>query len=572
MTANKQVDVPVLIAGAGPVGLTLACELARRGIAFRLIDKAMTGCTTVRAWLVHTRTLEILEQMGLVERFFQTGIPLRGVSTYLDRGKKRVRYVDLEMVDSPFPFALSLEQRDTERLLTEHLAELGGTVERPVELTGFTQDEDGVTASLRHADGRPERIRGAYLAGCDGAHSVVRHTLGLPFEGSAYADDYIVAHVHLDWDMPEDEIFYYVTPHGSLFIGNLPHHRHVVTADIPAAHPDHPPQGEPPLELIQAVLSERAPPGTVVRDPSWRAYFRIHTRKVPRFQVGRVFLAGDAAHIQTSIAGQGMNTGMQDAHNLAWKLALVLRGESPASLLESYQPEREPTARRMLALSDRMHRMLFDHHPTMTEAVKRKLRAFLGSFEAVQQRMRNAVVELNVNYRHSPAVGEYRDWPHLLPQSHFAGGPGEVLAYHEFGGGPHAGDRAPDASLLQFPEKKMVRVFELLASSPGHHLFLLEGAHADTDACRRLVDVAARVRLLHGRLIDIHLVMIHAVKPLEWDDPIFLDADGEMHHRYGARHQCLYLIRPDGYVGFRSQPVTADSLEDYLHHIFLPRH
>jgi 2-polyprenyl-6-methoxyphenol hydroxylase-like FAD-dependent oxidoreductase len=560
----------VLVVGAGPTGLLLASELVRHGAACRIIDKAAAPCAEDRATSVHSRTMEIMQHLGIAERFVALGNPLRGTSTYTQRGDKRVFHLGFDEMDSPFPFVLGLEQFNTERLLIDHLATLGAQVERKVELLGFQQDAAGVDATLRHSDGREEQLRVRYLVGCDGAHSRVRHTLSLEFEGTDYAMDFLTGDFAIaNWRFPDDEIAIFLSPAGSITIAPLARHRFIFFADLGEADLSQPVKGEPTLEEVQRLMDERGPLGTRFSDPTWKTYFRIHSRQVSQYRQGRVFLAGDAAHIQSPIGGKGMNTGLQDAFNLGWKLALVLKGEARPTLLDSYHPERHQAGKETLMYSDKLHRSQVCTHPTLTEALRRQLSNYLSTFEVMQQRMRRTLAELNVSYRHSPAVAEHRSGPVGF---HFHGVHGVdnpcLLGWHDFGAGPHAGDRAVDAALVRFPAQEPVRVFDIFRGSTKHHLFLLEGAHTALEACQRLVTIADRVRAQYARLIDIHLVMAHAVKPLEWDEPILLDPHGEMHHRYGARHQCLYLVRPDDYIGFRSQPAEAEELLKYLGRIF----
>src|SRR5215831_2901166 len=223
---------------------------------------------------------------------------------------------------------------------------------RRVELVAFEQDEDGVRATLQPADGGQETARVSYLIACDGAHSLVRHALGVSFSGDDYPTDFVTADVQVDWKLPRDQHAFFFAAEGMLAFFPLPRGRATLAADIGPAQGDHPPLGEPALEDLQAIFNARTP-GGVLSDPIWRAYYRVHCRQAERYQVGRAFLVGDAAHVSSNIGGQGMNTGMQDAYNLGWKLGLVLNARSPASLLDSYHPERHQAGRDMLYLSRR---------------------------------------------------------------------------------------------------------------------------------------------------------------------------------------------------------------------------
>ncbi|HXJ78782.1 MAG TPA: FAD-dependent monooxygenase [Candidatus Methylomirabilis sp.] len=556
----------VLVVGAGPVGLFLAIELARRGVPFRIIDQAAQGCANARASVLQSRTLEVLEAVGLVDRFLQAGVTVHGTGTYV-HGNQRIKHVSMDELDSPFPFLLCLGQRQTEELLTEQLARLGRQVERGVKLLSFQQDETGVVAQLDRA-GVVEDQRVDYLIGCDGGHSTVRHQLGSPLQGHDYPTDFVVADVRIDWTLPGDETGFFVTPERSLFVGPLPGGRSLVVSDLGPAEGEAARPGEPSLDELQSIMTACGPPGAIVRDPSWKAFFRCHARIVPRYAEGRVALAGDAAHVQSPVGGQGLNTGLQDAFNLAWKLALVLDGIAHPELLDSYHVERHATGRLMLGLSDTLHQNVFLHHPGLTESIRRTLMGYLASLEVMQQRLQRTIAELSVSYRHSPAVAEHRA-PAMPLRRRSSDGSSGLHGWHDFGGAPRAGDRAPDARLQRWPERDPVRLFQVMAGLP-HHLLLLSGVETAADADPHLLATAVQVCLEYGRMVRVHLITRQPpAEPWPGNGLVFLDELGEAHHRYGARQSCLYLIRPDGYIGFRSQPAEPRRVVKFLKGIFV---
>jgi len=301
-------------------------------------------------------------------------------------------------------------------------------------------------------------------------------------------------------------------------------------------------------------------------DPIWNVCYRVHCRQAERYQAGRVFLLGDAAHVCSNIGGQGMNTGMQDAYNLGWKLGLVLNGKSPASLLDSYHPERHQAGQEMLHLSDHLHRIALreELQLSLPESVRQRVATVLANQEVMQQRMRRAVAELNIGYRHSPIVAEHH---HVLPGPD--GARAGILGWHDFGAGPRAGDRAVDARLMLHPGREPVRFFERLRGT-AHHVVLFAGVHATAETHRRLQDLADAIVGAHPGRIETHLVVPHELpEDLANKGEILLDPRGELHHRYGARNACLYVVRPDGYIGFRSQPPDMEALSAYFTRIFL---
>lgn len=401
----------VLIVGAGPVGLTLACELARYRIGVRLIDRASQATQTSKALVVWSRTLELMDRIGCTPAFLAAGLRARGAT--LRSGGRVLGHADFADIASPYAFGLMIPQRDTERLLTEHLSRLGVTIERQVELTDFAHGHEGVEARLAHADGREERVSTPFLIGCDGAHSRVRHGLALSFEGAAQGDEWLLADIRLDGAgvPPGDEVSFTLHRDGPFVIFPIPGGRARVVATVGRA--DGPPKPEPTLAEVQALVAARAGPGIRVSDPVWLSHFRIHERKVTEYRRGRVFLAGDAAHIHSPAGGQGMNTGMQDAVNLAWKLALVLRGEAALALLDSYGPERNAVGEQVLRNAGRLTDMATLANPAAQAARNLALRVLLG-FHAVRGRLAATMSEVEIGYSRSPlsvGPGAGERWP-----------------------------------------------------------------------------------------------------------------------------------------------------------------
>ncbi|KQP15760.1 FAD-dependent monooxygenase [Methylobacterium sp. Leaf93] len=388
-----------LIVGAGPVGLTLAAELARYGIGIRLIDKSARPTQTSKALVVWARTLELMDRMGCKQAFLAAGLRAHGAS--LRSSGAILGHARFDAIASAYNFALMIPQRETERLLIEHLATFGVAVEREVELVGFVRTDDQVEATLRHADGAEETVSASWLIGCDGAHSTVRHGLDLAFKGEAQGDDWLLADIRVEGDgaPPGDEIATYLHRDGPLVVFPIPGGRARVIAQVGKTDPAHP-RPDPTLEEVQALADRRAG-GFRVVDPVWLTHFRINERKVSQYAQGRAVLAGDAAHIHSPAGGQGMNTGMQDAINLAWKLAMVQRGQAAPSLLDSYSPERNAVGDRVLRNAARLTDMATLSNPVAQEVRNLALRFMLG-FHVVQDRMAATMSEVEIAYPDSP--------------------------------------------------------------------------------------------------------------------------------------------------------------------------
>jgi pentachlorophenol monooxygenase len=535
-------NTEVLIAGAGPVGLTAAIELRRRGIDCRLIDRLAERAPYAKAVGVQPRTLEIWERSGLAQDALDAGIQMRGLQVY-DNGKLDFE-VQLDLPDEvPFKF-VALPQYETERILTGYLAQLGTRIERGTELTSFEQDADGVTAKLAGPAG-PEQVRARYLIGCDGAHSTVRAGLGLDFAGGAFPEQYMLADVVVDWSRPAgmgvraqhqtdgktDDLLVCIPLPGR--------NRYRVSMFVPPELATGPPgPGEvphglnggpaPELKHIQAVLDRLAPEPAKASQLRWSSIFRISHRIVDRYRDSRVFVAGDAAHIHPPTGAQGMNTGIQDAWNLGWKLALAVQGTASAGLLDSYDAERRPVGQEVVGQTVSAARTGFDAPPDDPAAMM----------------MREA--QLLVGYPDSPVVGE-------------------DITGSQLAAGPRPGQRAPDCgglrrSAVSFP----LRLFEVL--DPRRHTLLLYAA-GERQAAGAGALIEAAARRAHGELRG-YLIMAPGTPPPPDPVPALEDAGGQFQAGYDAAGGCGYLIRPDGYVGYRAGPVTEPGLLAHLAAVF----
>jgi len=390
-----------LIVGAGPVGLTMASELARYGLPVRIIDKAAQRTDKSKALVLWSRTLELLERGGGSAPFLDAGF--KAVAVNFVTGEKVVGRVSMEAVRSPYPYGLMLPQSETERLLDERLGGLGVTVERRVELTSFTSGADGVEATLRHPDGHEECVSADWLIGCDGAHSAVRHGLGAPFAGETNDSDWMLADLHMTgYPFPDSEAAVYWHRDGAFVIFPISPGRYRVLADLPPSGADRPPT--PTLEQVQAVIDRRGPGGLSAFDPIWLAGFRINGRKVSGYRWGRVFLAGDAAHVHSPAGGQGMNTGMQDAFNLAWKLTLVVRKTCGDHLLDSYSPERSVVGDEVLKAAGRLTTVGTLKNPLL-QTVRNLVGHVMLGLGSVRDAFADNMTELSVGYPGSPLNG-----------------------------------------------------------------------------------------------------------------------------------------------------------------------
>jgi 2-polyprenyl-6-methoxyphenol hydroxylase-like FAD-dependent oxidoreductase len=496
---------PVLIAGAGPTGLVLALWLTRLGVGVRIIDKAEEPGTTSRALAVQARTLEFHRQIGLADTLVERGVRLDAVNFWV-RGRRVARAVFGAMGTglSPFPYALIFPQDEHERVLIARLAERGVKVERRVELTGFEDAGSHIVARLTQADGREERCETSYLAGCDGAHSAVRDTLGIGFPGGTYEHLFYVADVeargpaidgqlHGSLDAAEFVLIFPLEgPGRARFVG--------VVRDEAAGQRDGLAWGDVSKDLLDRM-------DVKVDRVNWFSSYRVHHRVADRFGRGRAFLLGDAAHIHSPVGGQGMNTGIGDAVNLAWKLAAVLHGRADASLLDTYEPERIAFARRLVATTDRAFVFITSRGPIarwVRVRVVPRVIPILFSLRAGRRLMFRTISQTTITYRDSRLS---------------AGTAGEV----------RGGDRLPWVRLTDADDN-----FAPLASLDWQVHVYGEATATLAGACRQ-------------RGLALHV--------FPWQASM---------RRTGLGRDAAYLVRPDGHVALADPEASAITLQAYL--------
>src|ERR1700712_1937755 len=343
-TMSTALEPAVVIVGAGPVGLVAACDLARRGVSIRIFDKLAAPTTESRAIAIHARSCDMLDRMGVLDDLAATGVKSTAMNMF-SNGKKMFR-APLDTVDSAFPYALITAQTETERVLTEHLTRLGVTIDRGFTLTELTQDADVVHLALQRVDGTTERMDTSWVVGTDGSHSSVRRLVGTKLDGSFKGERFILGDVEVEPSFDNTNMYTYFHTDGPVVTLPMRGDRVRFLAQIHDA-PGAPLNLKPPTAELQKIVDERIG-GRTITTPHWVTCFEIHHGQVPEYRFGRVFLAGDAAHIHSPAGGQGMNTGMQDAFNLCWKLAEVIKGDAGDALLNSYNAERHPVGKRVI--------------------------------------------------------------------------------------------------------------------------------------------------------------------------------------------------------------------------------
>jgi 2-polyprenyl-6-methoxyphenol hydroxylase-like FAD-dependent oxidoreductase len=517
------IKTDVIIVGAGPTGLSLACQLTRYGIDFVVVEKNAGVTPYSKALGVHARTLEIYEQLDLAREAVGRGT-IAGKIRLLEKGEI-VGEVDLSNIGeglSPYPYMLVLEQSANERLLYEYLQNHGRNVLWQSELKSLSQDEAGVTATVHDNSGASQIIAGKYLVGCDGPRSPVRNTLGLSFEGSTFERVFYVADVKIDWKFSHDAL------HGCLT-------RNAVVAFFPMAGEKHwrivgafpeefaKDEGEILYEEIEARIKEESQIELDITHVDWFSTYKVHTRHVEKFSSGRCFLAGDSAHIHTPAGGQGMNTGIQDAYNLAWKLAFVLKGAAAERILDTYNEERLPNARRLLQTTDRMFNLAAGTDwlvNVIRTIIFPPMAKFILSLDAIKKRFFPLISQIGITYRESSLSRHDGD-------SDF-----EI----------RAGDRLP-YFLLDGQS-----VYDKLRAPKFHLLTFSDGLSNDAGDYGKATD---EIGSTYADLLDQYLVTLNP----------------QIAEIFGTDKPFQVFLRPDNYIAYISPETSSRHLVAYLKEI-----
>ncbi|CAD6526069.1 3-(3-hydroxy-phenyl)propionate/3-hydroxycinnamic acid hydroxylase [Paraburkholderia hiiakae] len=521
-------DVDVLVVGAGPVGLLLGTELRRDGVSVMVIEKMASRGFFCKALGITARTLEIFDDLGIVDRAIEAGTWLTGVETWVDGMMVPTRSV--KVPDAGLPYgSLSLAQHETERLLEAAFAGHGGQVNYEYALDSFTEERDAVSALVKGVRGEALTVRCKWLVGCDGAHSKVRSGLGLGFDGEQYPQTFALADVDVDWSCPRGPMYRFewtdserakvsvaaVPVHGSARRYRLsmivPEERASLLTNI----------GAPDIETMRSLLLPSLPEGTHLSSMRWSSVYRVSHRIASAYGRGRVFIAGDAAHIHPPVGGQGMNTGLQDAHNLAWKLAYAAKGLAGSALLDSYHEERHPVG------------------VDVVKSTSAALNAVLAR-QAANPAMRET--QLLISYRDSSVVDDLN--PDTDPAL------------------PAPGDRLPDVQALA----------QRFVGHPRRlHEFVGRGKHTLVgyiDRKEQYDNYVENYRALSTSLPDATTAVLITASACEVPASDFLtvltDASGEFAGTFRADGGSLWIVRPDGHIGWRSSGLSGDAIKSWV--------
>ncbi|MEV4636612.1 FAD-dependent oxidoreductase [Actinoplanes sp. NPDC049548] len=531
--ATESISPEVLVVGAGPAGLTAAYNLARHGVRVRLVDRAAGPATTSRALATHARTLEIYDQMDVLAELMPRGRRVEHFTLH-QGGRRLVRFdTDYSRLPTRFPFTLMVDQVITEEVLRDAAARLGVTVEWGVTLAAFEQDDGGVTATLRHADGRVEECAAGWLVGCDGGHSTVRKTLELPLLGDS-TETWLIADAYVDTDLPQDSIHWLHTGSGTVMLVPFPEAGKWRLLDTADARGDADPDAV--AARFERKLGRALGRRTPVARPSWVSVFTIQQRMVPRMRVGRCLVAGDAAHVHSPASGQGLNTGIQDAYNLAWKLAMVVQGTAGADLLDSYEAERVPIGRRLIGSTKRATALVALKNTMMAAALPVGT-AVLRTVGPLKRR-----IERSIMGAMSGLALSYADSPLSRPSRVRRRGPvpGARVSVVTAGSYDAPGWRAFAAELRR-PE------WILLTGTD-----VADGVLPEPDS--------------HGGALRVLRVATQGTAPAVLPDP-----DGKLRADLGLAPEGWLLVRPDGYLAAAGPDLAGADLGALLDEL-LVRH
>lgn len=502
----------VIIVGAGPTGLSLACQFIRYGIDFVIFDKNETTTPHSKAIGVQARTLEIYEQIGLADNLVAQGA-IAGKVRMVVGGEVRgeANFSEMGKGMSPYPFVLIVEQGKHEKILYDFIKSYGRDVLWNTELESFIQDESGVTANIENTKGETETIEAKFLIGCDGAKSPVHHTLGLSFEGSTFERMYYVADVQIDWKFSHDAGHGFLMKNSMLaFFPMTGENQWRIVGTFPEEFAKD--EGDILYEEIEERIKQDAELDLDITNVNWFSTYKVHTRRVNKFSVGRCFLAGDSAHIHTPAGAQGMNTGIQDGYNLAWKIWLVLQGKADAvKILETYDEERLENAKNLVETTDRMFELAVSPK-WFISYLRTHIFPYIArvalSIDAVKKFAFPRVSQIGINYRHSS------------------------LSRNNGNFSVKAGDR------MSYFLVEGASIYDELREPKFHLLTFFDGSGNPPDF----------PETKFSELIDFHHLALYP----------------HIAEIFNAAESFMILLRPDNYIGFISAEISLENLENYL--------
>jgi len=525
---NPLSHTPILIVGAGPTGLMMACQLARFGVPFRIIEKNLCPTDKSKALAVQARTLEIYDQMGIAQTAVEQGQVAENVQLII-RGKRsqKVHLGHIGKNLSPFPYMLLLEQSKNERILVDYLKSRKIWVEWGKEFVNFTEQEKFNKVYIKNKEGKEEILYADWIVAADGAKSPIRHKLEIPFEGGTYQNIFYVVDCAVEWEFGEGELNLYLG--AKSFIAFFPmkgKNRFRVLGILPDAFKE---EKDVKFEDIQQHVQNQMEIPVSFSDVRWFSVYKLHHRNIKNFQAGRVFFAGDAAHVHSPAGGQGMNTGLQDAYNLAWKLALVVKKQASSQLLRTYNEERLPIAKNLVKTTDRVFSLIIrqDFWVKLIKFVVLPIFApILLKFEKIKQAAFSRLSQTLIHYQEQSLAATESEY--------------DLKSADIF-----AGDRVPYLKVKAANMTEAISIYKLL-ESPKFTIFILGKTEKEA------LDLKERIFLV---VQEIQFQVHHL--PLNPENEPLLK-------RLGVKNQAIMLIRPDNYIAYLNTNTRLSEVWEYL--------
>ncbi len=548
--AMSSSSVQVLIVGAGPSGLTVAAELNRHGVQCRIIDQLPDAVSTSNALGVQARTLELWRDSGISGSAIENGIPVKQLNIH--SGKRPIARFQFNRIDSPYAYMLALPQRDTESLLNEYLNDNGVVVERSVELIDFVHEDRHVKVMLRHEDGREETVLADWLIGCDGGRSFVREKLAVPFLGKDLEYHFVMMDTRIDGSLPKNEFHVFFSDKGTFAVIPLPDGISRIMADV-TRDPKLYEEKSPSIQDFKRLSEERCGITLNFQESIWSSGFWVRERVVTQLVHDNVMLVGDAAHVHSPAGGQGMNTGIQDAYNLSWKLASVIHGSATPDLLKTYHEERHPIAKSVIVFSSLFLRIVTLHNRFLV-ALRNTIISWVSKIPFVANRLPRQMSEIDLHYRRSSIVSgslikriQKRVW----------GLVGRQLLC--------AGDRAPDGPLKD--EKGVNQSLFDLYQTTQHTVLIFLGQNPDLNV---IAETSKHIQSQYCKYVNLCFVMPEDCDASELNEMglPFFDQNMQVHRMFGALSSKVVLIRPDNYIGCLCSVTDITSLGQYFNGIF----
>lgn len=515
-----QNNIPVLIVGAGPTGLTMAVELERYQVPFRIIDKTVKPVITSNALAVQTRTLYAWEQMGLLNTALSKGEKIRSFNYYANN--KQIANIDFKLLSGNISYILGLSQHDTEEIMIEQLNKKHISVESTVSITNIEENNQGILVYLKHKNGDKEIIQTSWLIACDGGHSYIRDKLSIPFIGNELSQHFVLADAIIDSNLARDQAHLFISEHGlfALLPFNKDYFR--IIAEV-SSHPTLKSAKSLTYEQVKELAETLCPFNLTIHKPIWTSGFWIHENMIASYRHNHIFFAGDAAHIHSPAGGQGMNTGIQDAHNLAWKLSFVIQKRAKEALLDTYEIERRQVGIDIVRNTTFLTNIMTTKH-YFIKMLRNYIISVLSSYNYFRKKLANMLTQLNIKYQKNLIVRDCLPWR----------------------SGHKAGTFKADTP----------QAVNTVLNTTGFSLLIFGNGKNHSNLTRDFIDNFKFAHLVKCIYINKGVS--------DWQGISIEDTDMEIHKNFRITTPTLFLIRPDKYIGFRGEFKHKNKLNQYL--------